>query len=65
MFNTYSTPIAAMNALKDSGLAHMDHEMRDVIGGLQPVVICHSIHDAEEVQTRGFNSRLPVEYAAD
>jgi hypothetical protein len=65
MFHTYSTPIAAMQALKDSGLDRLDTEMRDVGGGLQPVVICNSIRDAETVQGRGFNSRLVTEFAAD
>lgn len=65
MFHTYSTPIAAMKGLRDSGLDRLDHEFKDVIGGIQPVVICESIRDAESVQARGFNSRLTVEYAAD
>ena len=65
MFNTYATPIAAMNALKASGLDRLDSEMRDVGGGLQPVLIFHSISDAETIQSRGFNSRLAIEYATD
>ncbi|PZR65623.1 MAG: hypothetical protein DI537_51035 [Stutzerimonas stutzeri] len=64
-FNTYDTPIAATNALRDNGLDILDFEMRDVIGGLQPVLICHSIRDAEEVQNRGFNSRLVADFASD
>ena len=65
MFNTYTTPIAAQNALRDSGLDRMDHEFKYVGGGLQPVIVCHSIRDAEEVQTRGFNSRLQHAFASD
>jgi hypothetical protein len=65
MFHTYPTPIAAMQALKTSGLDRLDSEMKDVGGGLQPVLICHSISDAEAVQEQGFNARLATEFAAD
>lgn len=65
MFNTYATPAAARAALRFSGLDILDMELRPTFDGVQPVLICHSIRDAEEVQNRGFSARLDVEYATD
>lgn len=62
MFNTYPTPVAALAALAENGLGHIDREIRHVVGGLQPILLCVSLRDAEEIQSRGFNARLAPEF---
>lgn len=66
MFNTYTNPVAAVQALREKGFDKLDFELRPVLGGqIQPIVVCESLHDAEVIRDSGFNARLAIEYAAD
>ncbi|RYF03401.1 MAG: hypothetical protein EOO77_31130 [Oxalobacteraceae bacterium] len=66
MFNQYQSADAAKNAVDANGFGPLDLVFEPMLGGgVQPVLICDHIRDAEIVQRSGFNARLRVEYAAD